>query len=131
MINTADLSIACIEVPKDEASRFGIVGVDDKYNVESFIEKPANPPQIPDKPGFSFVNMGIYVFNANVLREVLQEMESKKIKNHDFGQHVIPYMVTIKIKSNCLSSFRMKIKKHSLTGKTLERLIVITLLIWI
>lgn len=77
---SADLSIACIDVPKDEASRFGIVGVDEKYNVKSFIEKPSNPPQIPDKPGYSFVNMGIYVFNANVLREVLQEMDSKNLR---------------------------------------------------
>lgn len=89
----AALSIACIEVTKDEASRFGIVGVDDNYEVKSFIEKPANPPEIPDRPGHSFVNMGVYVFNASVLREVLLEMESKKIKNHDFGQDVIPYMV--------------------------------------
>jgi glucose-1-phosphate adenylyltransferase len=89
----ASLSIACIEVTKDEASRFGIVGVDDNYEVKSFIEKPANPPEIPDRPGHSFVNMGVYVFNADVLREVLLEMESKKIKNHDFGQDVIPYMV--------------------------------------
>ena len=95
---SADLSIASIEVPKDEASRFGIIGVDADYNVLSFIEKPSNPPQIPDKPGYSFVNMGIYVFNANVLREVLQEMEAKKIKNHDFGQHVIPYMIESKLK---------------------------------
>lgn len=94
----ADLSIASIEVRKDEANRFGIVGVDADYNVQSFIEKPSNPPQIPDKPGFSFVNMGIYVFNANVLREVLNEMEAKKIKNHDFGQHVIPYMIESKLK---------------------------------
>jgi glucose-1-phosphate adenylyltransferase len=94
----ADLSIASIEVRKDEANRFGIVGVDADYNVQSFIEKPSNPPQIPDKPGFSFVNMGIYVFNANVLREVLNEMDAKKIKNHDFGQHVIPYMIESKLK---------------------------------
>lgn len=94
----ADLSIASIEVRKDEANRFGIVGVDADYNVQSFIEKPSNPPQIPDKPGYSFVNMGIYVFNANVLREVLNEMEAKKIKNHDFGQHVIPYMIESKLK---------------------------------
>lgn len=89
----ADLSIASIVVPKDEASRFGIVGVDENYNVTSFIEKPAKPPEIPDSPGHSFVNMGIYVFNASVLKEVLLEMEAKKIKNHDFGQHVIPYMI--------------------------------------
>lgn len=94
----ADLSISCIEVPKDQASRFGIVGIDDKYNVQSFIEKPPVPPEIPDKKGYSFVNMGIYVFKASVLREVLLEMESKKIKALDFGQDVIPYMVKSDLK---------------------------------
>ncbi len=89
----ADLSISCIEIPKDGARRFGIIGVDDKYNVTSFIEKPENPPEIPDRKGYSLVNMGIYVFNASVLREVLLEMDSKRIKAHDFGQDVIPYMV--------------------------------------
>lgn len=96
--HNAELSIASIVVPKDEATRFGIVGVDDKYNVTSFIEKPAKPPEIPDSPGHSFVNMGIYVFNASVLKEVLLEMEAKKIKNHDFGQHVIPYMIEAGLK---------------------------------
>ncbi|HQF41945.1 MAG TPA: glucose-1-phosphate adenylyltransferase [Ignavibacteriaceae bacterium] len=95
---SADLSIASIEVPKYEANRFGIVGVDENYNVTSFIEKPSNPPVIPDKPEFSFVNMGIYVFNANILREVLYEMESKKVRNHDFGQQVIPYMIEAGLK---------------------------------
>jgi glucose-1-phosphate adenylyltransferase len=89
----ADLSIACVEVPRDEASRFGIVGVDSSYNVQSFIEKPANPPEIPDNPGYSFINMGIYVFNANLLIDVLNDMEAKNIRNHDFGKDVIPYMV--------------------------------------
>jgi glucose-1-phosphate adenylyltransferase len=90
---SSDLMISCMDVPKEEGHRFGIVGVDDKYNVKSFIEKPANPPEIPDKPGFSFVNMGIYVFNASLLRDVLREMDEKKIKSHDFGKDVIPYMV--------------------------------------
>jgi glucose-1-phosphate adenylyltransferase len=89
----ADLSISCIVVPKDEANRFGIVGVNDKYNIQSFVEKPVAPPEIPDKPGFSFVNMGIYVFNASMLRDVFHEMETKKIKSHDFGTDVIPFMV--------------------------------------
>ena len=93
----ADLTISCIEVPKDEGPRFGIVGVDDKYNVQSFIEKPSDPPVIPDSPNFSFVNMGIYVFNANVLREVILEMEQQKLKTHDFGQDIIPYMVKSKL----------------------------------
>lgn len=93
----ADLSISCIEVKKEEASRFGIVSVDSKYTINSFTEKPNNPSEIPDKPGFSFVNMGIYVFNADLLRDVLSEMETKKIKSHDFGSDVIPYMVKSKM----------------------------------
>ena len=89
----ADLSIACIEVPKHDASRFGIVGVDKNYRVQSFIEKPSKPPEIPDKKGYSFANMGIYVFNAKVLSEIFNEMESEKVENNDFGHDIIPYMV--------------------------------------
>jgi glucose-1-phosphate adenylyltransferase len=89
----SDLTIACIDVPKDEASRFGIVGVNEKHAIQSFVEKPADPPEIPDQPGSSFVNMGIYVFNASTLREVFHEMESKKIKAVDFGNDVLPFMV--------------------------------------
>jgi len=89
----AALSIACIEVPQAEASRFGIVGVDANYQVQSFLEKPKDPPTIPDKPGYSFVNMNIYVFNADILREVFTEMENKNLQPHDFGKDIIPYMV--------------------------------------
>ena len=89
----ADLSMACIEVPVEEASRFGIVSVDDKYAVKSFTEKPADPQEIPDQPGFCFVSMAIYVFNANVLRDVFLEMETQKLKAHDFGKDVLPYMI--------------------------------------
>jgi len=94
----ADLSISCVEASKDEAHRFGIVGVDKDHTVNSFIEKPVDPPVIPDNPDFSFVNMGIYVFNANVLRDVLTEMDQKNIKNHDFGRDIIPYMVKSNLK---------------------------------
>lgn len=97
----ADLSIACIDVPQEEANRFGIVGVDKKHRIESFVEKPLKPPEIPDNPGHCFVNMGIYVFNADILRNVLMEMETKKIKSHDFGHDVIPYMV--KSKNNIMA----------------------------
>lgn len=89
----ADLSIASITVPKDEAFRFGIITVDENNKITGFLEKPTSPPEIPNTPGFSFVNMGIYVFNSEVLRDVLNQMENEKIKNYDFGQDVIPYMV--------------------------------------
>ena len=99
--NKSDLTMACMDVPHDEAHRFGIVGVDDKYNVLSFIEKPQKPPEIPGNPGFSFVNMGIYVFNSTTLRDVLLEMDSKNIRSNDFGKDVLPYM--IKNKMNVLA----------------------------
>jgi glucose-1-phosphate adenylyltransferase len=89
----SDLSMSCIDIPADQGSRFGIVDVDADYKVRSFIEKPAKPPEIPDKPGYCFINMGIYVFDASLLRDIMHEMETKKIKNHDFGNDIIPYMV--------------------------------------
>jgi len=89
----SDLTIASLYVPVEMADRFGVLGIDIDYRVTSFVEKPKNPPQIPDKPGFSFVNMGIYIFNKDTIIEVLQTMENQKIKNHDFGHDVIPYMV--------------------------------------
>ena len=92
----ADLSMSCIEVPKEEANRFGIVGVNNKYEVTTFIEKPANPPEIPDKKGHCFVNMGIYIFNSEVLKDVFREMEAEKIKAHDFGNDIIPFMIKSK-----------------------------------
>ncbi len=89
----ADISIACMEVPLEEASRFGVIGVDSKYRVQSFIEKPANPPEDPNKKGYAMASMGIYIFNEAALKQVLLEMQAKKIKSHDFGHDIIPYMI--------------------------------------
>lgn len=89
----AALTIASMEVPKSTADRFGVIEIDDDYKVKSFIEKPKNPPSIPGKPALSFVNMGIYVFNVNAIKEVLHKMDKEKVPNHDFGKDVIPYMI--------------------------------------
>lgn len=89
----ADLTIASIFFPTEEASRFGVLAVDDNYKVKTFIEKPPKPEEIPDKPGFSFVNMGIYIFNSQLIKDVLLEMKKKNIPNDDFGKDVIPYML--------------------------------------
>jgi len=89
----ADLSIANIIVTKEDATRFGTIEIDKDYNVKSFIEKPSDPPEIPGKPGYSFVNMGIYIFNVKVLTDVLIELNEKNTSNLDFGKHVIPYML--------------------------------------
>ena len=89
----ADLSIANIIVPKEQASRFGIIEIDEDYDVLSFVEKPDDPPEIPGNPGFSFVNMGIYIFNVDILTEVIKELVEEDVQNLDFGKHVIPRMV--------------------------------------
>ncbi len=89
----ADLSVSSIYYLKDHASRFGVIDIDTNYKIKSFIEKPNNPPELPDKPGYSFVNMGIYVFSASILIEVLNNMIKNKIPSDDFGKNLIPYMI--------------------------------------
>jgi glucose-1-phosphate adenylyltransferase len=89
----AHLTMSAIEVPKSQATRFGVIKTDEHYRVNSFVEKPKNPPTIPNKPEHSFVNMGIYVFNVKALKEIMNRMDQEKIHNHDFGKDVIPYML--------------------------------------
>ncbi|PIQ08586.1 MAG: glucose-1-phosphate adenylyltransferase [Ignavibacteriales bacterium CG18_big_fil_WC_8_21_14_2_50_31_20] len=89
----ADLSISSLFVPKSLASEFGVIKIDNNYRVIDFVEKPKDPPEIPDRPGESFVNMGVYVFKVNVLLKVIKEMGEKKLDNTDFGKHIIPYMI--------------------------------------
>ena len=89
----AELSIANIMVEKEDATRFGVIEIDKDYRVKSFTEKPDEPAEIPDKPGMSFANMGIYIFNVNTLRDVIQTLTEQETKNLDFGKHVIPYML--------------------------------------
>lgn len=93
----ADLTISCIDVPIEEAARFGVIGINNNYSVESFVEKPPQPPENPNKPGTALVNMGVYIFNESILRDIMNELQTKKMKNHDFGKDIIPYMV----QSNC------------------------------
>ncbi|HLF95556.1 MAG TPA: glucose-1-phosphate adenylyltransferase [Methylococcaceae bacterium] len=89
----ADLTIGCIEVPVAEASAFGVMGVDADMRVREFREKPANPPEIPGKPGLSLASMGIYVFNAAFLYEQLIKDADTKTSSRDFGKDIIPAVI--------------------------------------
>jgi len=82
----ADLTMATIRVPLSEASRFGIVDVDAEYQVSSFIEKPAQPPS-------NLVNMGVYLFNREVLDRALWEDHQRSDSSHDFGKDILPTMI--------------------------------------
>ncbi len=90
-MNKADITIAALEVPVDEASRYGVFSVDEDARVTAFTEKPENPERIPGRET-CFASMGNYIFPTRKLIEVLQE--GKKIHaDLDFGKHVIPMML--------------------------------------
>lgn len=82
----ADVTVAVNNVPYSEASRFGIVGVDENLNITSFVEKPAKPPS-------TLANMGIYIFNMDVLNLTLWEDHLNQESSHDFGKNILPNMV--------------------------------------
>ncbi len=89
----ADFSIATIVTKKDQANRFGVIEIDKDYKVLSFIEKPDEPPEIPSRPGYSLINMGIYIFNIEVLISVFKKMIDKNLPYEDFGKNIIPFML--------------------------------------
>jgi len=89
--NKADMTLAALELPVQEARRFGIFSVDEDYRVTDFTEKPDNPVTIPGRTT-CFASMGNYIFSIKKLIEVLKD--GKKIHmDLDFGKHVIPMMV--------------------------------------
>jgi glucose-1-phosphate adenylyltransferase len=63
--NNADMTVACINVPLDEAKGFGVMAVNDEDRIIEFAEKPANPKHMPGDPTKALASMGIYVFNKN------------------------------------------------------------------
>ncbi len=89
----ADLSVACIEVPVEEAKGFGVMAVDDTQRVVDFEEKPAQPRCLAGRPDTALASMGIYVFNAAFLFEQLQRDADDPKSSHDFGKDLIPHCV--------------------------------------
>ncbi|MGH7207120.1 MAG: glucose-1-phosphate adenylyltransferase [Nitrospiraceae bacterium] len=88
----ADAVVGAIEFPLAEASRFGVIGVDEDCRILRFDEKPKHPTPLPSDPNQAFVSMGIYLFRAEVIREHLIE-DARQGTSHDFGKDIIPRMV--------------------------------------
>jgi len=93
VINKADMTVACINVPLEDAKGFGVLAVDGTDRVVEFAEKPANPKPMPDDPTKAFASMGIYVFNAKFLYEQLIRDAGDSKSSHDFGGDIIPYII--------------------------------------
>ncbi|BCH26070.1 glucose-1-phosphate adenylyltransferase [Mesorhizobium sp. L-8-3] len=89
----ADVTVGCLEVPRMEATGFGVMHVDEKDRIISFIEKPADPPGIPGKPNFALASMGIYVFRTAFLMDQLRRDADDAESSRDFGKDIIPYIV--------------------------------------
>jgi glucose-1-phosphate adenylyltransferase len=92
--NKADLTIACLPVRRSQAREFGVMGIDADHRVVNFMEKPKDPPGMADQPDMALGSMGIYVFNTDVMYELLfQDAAKKETSNHDFGRDIIPAMI--------------------------------------
>ena len=85
----ARCTVACMPVPIEEASAFGVMAVDENDKIIEFVEKPANPPSMPNDPSKSLASMGIYVFDADYLYELLEEDDRDENSSHDFGKDLI------------------------------------------
>ena len=89
----AQCTVCCIEVPLADASGFGVMAIDRSRRITSFVEKPAFPPAMPDRPDRALASMGIYVFNAQYLYDALARDLADPTSSHDFGKDIIPQVV--------------------------------------
>ena len=87
----ADVTIAALPVPLEDAKGFGVIAADGDGRIEAFQEKPDNPSPLADDPSSAFASMGNYVFSTKVLIEALEL--SQQAGETDFGQHVLPRLL--------------------------------------
>jgi len=90
----AECTVGCIEVPRMEATAFGVMAVDAGMRITDFVEKPTDPPAMPGKPDVALASMGIYIFNARYLFDELEREFATRDTNHDFGKDVVPRAVS-------------------------------------
>ncbi|MDQ2797055.1 MAG: glucose-1-phosphate adenylyltransferase [Actinomycetota bacterium] len=89
----AGATVAGIRVPRAEASSFGVIDADPDGRVIDFLEKPADPPGLPDNPDQTFASMGNYVFTTDALLEALKQDAVDQQSVHDMGTNIMPLMV--------------------------------------
>jgi glucose-1-phosphate adenylyltransferase len=93
MKNEAHLTVAGVEVDRSEASAFGVIGCNENLRITAWDEKPADPKPVPGKPDKSFVSMGVYIFNTDVLVKSVIADAKTSTSSHDFGKDVVPGMI--------------------------------------
>ncbi len=93
VVQGAQLTVACLEVPLDDASDFGVMAVDTEQRIVAFDEKPAHPRPIPGRPDRALASMGIYVFDTDFLVDQLERDARDTASSHDFGRDIIPHVL--------------------------------------
>ncbi len=91
--NNADLTVAVIEIDRGLSRQFGVLQVDENFRIIGFEEKPGTPKTIPGHPELILANMGVYIFNTEVLARRVIEDAKDPASQHDFGRNVIPAML--------------------------------------
>jgi len=86
-------TVGCIEVPRMEATAFGVMAITEDRTITDFLEKPADPPAMPGHPDVALASMGIYVFDSKYLYQLLEEDAANPDSSHDFGKDIIPHAV--------------------------------------
>lgn len=89
----ADVTVGCLEVPRMEATGFGVMHVDEHDRIVDFVEKPKDPPPMPGRPDMALASMGIYVFDAEFLYDQLDRDAATPGSARDFGKDIVPYIV--------------------------------------
>ncbi len=129
MNKEADITVAANVIPSSEASAFGCIDTDETGRIIGFIEKPENPPEIPGKSGFTYVSMGNYIFEREILEESLIE-DALLPTSHDFGRISFPSPLPVPGSSR-MTSPQMSFRGSSIpsgamtnpTGRTWEQFV--------
>ena len=107
----ADLTIGCITVPVKEASGFGVLQIDKDDRITSFLEKPKDPVPMPGEQQLCLASMGIYIFTARLMYELLCQDATRSDSDHDFGKNIIPAMIP----THKVFAFRFRDKNRKAT----------------
>jgi glucose-1-phosphate adenylyltransferase len=108
MERQADLTIGCIPVPLDQCMNFGVISADKDDRLTEFVEKPPQTKAMTDEPRHFLASMGIYVFNARLMYEILVQDATRSDSRHDFGTDIIPPM----LKTHRVFAFRFRDKNR-------------------
>lgn len=89
----SDITVGCIEVPLADATGFGVLKINTEKRITEFVEKPVQPKAAPHNPELAMASMGIYMFNAKFLKNVLKKDARQVSSSHDFGTDILPSLI--------------------------------------